>query len=109
MVVWIKNNIKIPAKVMDAEQIIIFLVGTLQVIGIGLMAWILKTIIALIQRIAVLEGKFDAFPIAQIANNRHRIEQLEKHQELVDHKIGSIEKVIETIKTFCMKQHGGNL
>ena len=93
----------------EIEHIVVLLIGTLQLITIGLTGWVLSTVVKMLQRLATMEGKFDAFPIQQIANNRHRVEQLEKHQELVDHKLTSLERAMEAVKTFCGKQHNANL
>jgi hypothetical protein len=94
---------------MDTQMIIWFLIGTINTVTLAVLGWVLLTLIKVLQRLASLEGKFDAFPIQQIANNRHRIEQLEKHQELADHKIGLLERGFEKFKDFCGAQHGTDL
>ena len=93
----------------NPENLILFLLGTLQLIAIGISTWTLTTVIRLLQRTAMLEGKFDSFPHQQIANNRHRIEQLEKHQETVLLRMSTVEKVIDSVRAFCNKNHMGNI
>ena len=93
----------------DESTLVYFLLGLLQVIIIGLNSWLLLTMVKVVQRLAAMETKFDAFPIQQINNNRHRIEQLERHQELVDHRMGVIEGTLEAIKRFCGANHNTNL
>ena len=88
---------------------IYFLLGTLQLIGISLTGWALLTLVKVLQRIASLEGKFDAFPVQQIANNRHRVEQLEKHQEIVDHRLTGLEQAVDAIRNFCGQRNNTNL
>lgn len=91
------------------EHLILLLIGTLQVIAIGLISWTLNTIVKMLQRMSNLEGKFDAFPIQQINNNRHRLEGLERHQETVLIRLTTLEQVVNGIKAFCNSKHGGNL
>jgi len=93
----------------DPEHTISILLGTLQLITIGLIGWTLSTLVKLLQRMSNLEGKFDAFPIQQINNNRHRIEQLERHEETVLLRLTAVERAVEAVKVFCGKNHNSNL
>ena len=75
---------------MDSQGMVYALLGCLQVIGIGLGAWVLATMVKVLERLAQLEAKFDEFPIKQISNNRHRIEQLERAVDRVQLKCQTV-------------------
>ena len=83
---------------MDQAQVIYLLIGLLQVIGIGLTAWALLTLVQVLERLAKLEAKFDEFPVQLIYNNRHRIEQAERMLELHTEQISNI-------RTRCAELH----
>lgn len=77
---------------MNTEQVVWFLIGTLQLIALSMHTWVAMKIIELLQRTSILEGKFDAFPIQQIYNNRHRVENLEKEVGGMGIRIEHLEK-----------------
>ena len=74
---------------MDSLTLLSF--GVLQSIGVGLSAWALVKIVAVLERLAKLEGKFDGIPLEQISNNRHRVENLEKAVDRLELRLTSIE------------------
>lgn len=71
----------------------LFLLGVLQVVTVGLSAWVLLRIVDILQRITKMESKFDSLPIARIDNNRHRIENLERTMDGVQMRVSNIEKI----------------
>lgn len=71
------------------------LVGLLQLICVGLSTWVLLKLVSVLERLAVLESKFDAFPVEQISKNRHRIENLERFNERVDARLLALEVIRE--------------
>jgi len=82
-----------------------FLMGLIQVITLTVSGWALLKIIDIGEKQAEMNGKFDTFPIQQISNNRHRIEGLEKHIEIIDLKLSNVEKLVESLKVYCAGIH----
>jgi len=74
----------------NTYAIIFFLLGLLQVIAIGLTSWALLTLVRVLERLAKIEGKVDEFPLAQVASNRHRIENIERAMDLHTEQIANI-------------------
>jgi len=92
---------------------IYFLLGLLQVIGIGLSVWVLTTMVKVLERLAKLEVKIEEIPIAEIKEdirkNRHRINQLDSNQAELRTEMSTLRKAVESIKNYCNHNHGGNL
>ena len=92
---------------------IYFLLGLLQVIGIGLSVWVLTTMVKVLERLAKLEVKIEEIPIAEIkddiSKNRHRINQLDSNHAELKTELNGLKRVVESMKNFCNHNHGANL
>jgi len=75
---------------MANEQLVYFLLGILQLVGIGLTSWALLTLVRVLERLAKMDTKIDAFPLSQIQSNRHRIENLERSTDLHTEQIANL-------------------
>jgi len=90
-----------------------FLLGLLQVIGIGLSVWVLSTMVKVLERLSKLEVKIEEIPISEmkddIRKNRHRINQLDNNHAKLKTELGGLQRVVDSIKNYRNHNHGGNL
>ena len=75
----------------DPMPIILAIMALLQIISLAFGKWIHSTLIELITGNAKLSEQFTNIPVAEIANNRHKIANLDKAMDQITARVAHVE------------------
>jgi hypothetical protein len=79
---------------------------------LGYMAWKLRNVEGIRTDIAVIKTTLEQLPIptmqSEIQRNRHKIADLDKGLAAMGERLKAVTVSIESIKSYCNHNHGGN-